>query len=852
MGPETSLTLAPAETKTGVSARVLAPGFQFHPTDEELVGYYLKRKVSNKPVRFDAIAEVEIYKHEPWDLSDKSRLKTRDQDCSLENSPTLVSHSPSRRRRRRASLASPLSSSLVFLLPSSFLQSSKLSKKSQMMKRKSGDLKSKKGNKRLFKEDDIAQRGGSELKSNEDHEVNELKMVKSKKGLKRSSKTKFEKYLEMEIPNSDMLAQEDLELERKLAKKLKVKSGKLGGDDDGLNILFEGFSDEEALDSSSGKKRKKKKSVELAIKDEDSEGEEYAETAMEEIPAKASSRKRRKNKSSLQGQEGEMAGESETALGVPQPSECHEVEVPLGESSAKAPAMEGTGKYVAPHLRSRARKESEEETRMRRRIRGLLNRLSESNVESITGEMATIFRSISRSVSTQIISEEVLASCHNGPRGNEQHAAVFAAFVAGMACLVGVDFSAKLMALLAKIFEEEYLKEDNLSLRNLTLLLSYICIFGVCSSDLIFDFLIMLSKRLTEIDVSTILTVLQCCGMKIRGDDPASMKNFILCVQNKVNELKSSSEDGEAKINGKRMEFMLETICDIKNNKKKPKEDTVQHTRIKKWLQKLRAEDILIRGLKWSKLLDPDKKGQWWLSGDMAAATDNIDEVANTIDKEALEAQKMLELAAAQRMNTDARRAIFCVIMSGDDYIDAFEKLLRLDLPGKQDRDIIRVLVECCLQEKVFNKYYTVLAAKLCEHDKNHKFTLQYCLWDHFKELDSMPLLRSMHLAKFMAEMVSSFTLSFAVLKTVEWNDPQMLSPKRIMHFRMLFEAIFEYPDKVIWNMFTRIAVTPELETLRQGMEFFIKEYVVKTNKKVNDKFKVAKKALNNIEGVLM
>lgn len=35
------------------------------------------------------------------------------------------------------------------------------------------------------------------------------------------------------------------------------------------------------------------------------------------------------------------------------------------------------------------------------------------------------------------------------------------------------------------------------------------------------------------------------------------------------------------------MEFMLDTICDIKNNKKRPKEDTMQHTRIKKWLQKV-------------------------------------------------------------------------------------------------------------------------------------------------------------------------------------------------------------------------------------------------------------------------
>jgi len=166
----------------------------------------------------------------------------------------------------------------------------------------------------------------------------------------------------------------------------------------------------------------------------------------------------------------------------------------------------------------------------------------------------------------------------------------------------------------------------------------------------------------------------------------------------------------------------------------------------------------LIRGLKWSKLLDPDKKGQWWLSGDVASSTGNVEEVANRIDKDVLETQRMLQLAAAQKMNTDARRAIFCIIMSGEDYLDAFEKLLRLELPGKQvsllfpscfpfhfsnvlfqfcglpscdiqDRDIMRVLVECCLQEKVFNKYYTVLASKLCEHDKNHKFTLQVLIF---------------------------------------------------------------------------------------------------------------------------
>lgn len=102
------------------------------------------------------------------------------------------------------------------------------------------------------------------------------------------------------------------------------------------------------------------------------------------------------------------------------------------------------------------------------------------------------------------------------------------------------------------------------------------------------------------------------------------------------------------------------------------------------WVEnfQLGVEEILMRGLTWSKLLDPDKKGQWWSAVENSKY--NAEEVASAIDKEVLEAQKMLQLAAAQRMNTDARKAIFCIVMSSEDYIDAFEKLLRLDLPGKQ------------------------------------------------------------------------------------------------------------------------------------------------------------------------
>ncbi|KAL6646384.1 hypothetical protein ACP70R_017992 [Stipagrostis hirtigluma subsp. patula] len=76
--PSSSSSAPPAPAAAAAEATSLAPGFRFHPTDEELVSYYLKRKVLGRPLKVDAIAEVDLYKLEPWDLPARSRLRSRD------------------------------------------------------------------------------------------------------------------------------------------------------------------------------------------------------------------------------------------------------------------------------------------------------------------------------------------------------------------------------------------------------------------------------------------------------------------------------------------------------------------------------------------------------------------------------------------------------------------------------------------------------------------------------------------------------------------------------------------------------------------------------------------------------
>ncbi|XP_022768004.1 NAC domain-containing protein 17-like [Durio zibethinus] len=58
--------------------QVWPPGFRFHPTDEELVLYYLKRKICRRKLKLDIIRETDVYKCDPEELPAQSILKTGD------------------------------------------------------------------------------------------------------------------------------------------------------------------------------------------------------------------------------------------------------------------------------------------------------------------------------------------------------------------------------------------------------------------------------------------------------------------------------------------------------------------------------------------------------------------------------------------------------------------------------------------------------------------------------------------------------------------------------------------------------------------------------------------------------
>ncbi|KAI3850553.1 hypothetical protein MKX03_003989 [Papaver bracteatum] len=47
---------------------MVMPGFRFHPTEEELIEFYLRRKVEGKRFNVDLITFLDLYHYDPWEL----------------------------------------------------------------------------------------------------------------------------------------------------------------------------------------------------------------------------------------------------------------------------------------------------------------------------------------------------------------------------------------------------------------------------------------------------------------------------------------------------------------------------------------------------------------------------------------------------------------------------------------------------------------------------------------------------------------------------------------------------------------------------------------------------------------
>ena len=110
--------------------------------------------------------------------------------------------------------------------------------------------------------------------------------------------------------------------------------------------------------------------------------------------------------------------------------------------------------------------------------------------------------------------------------------------------------------------------------------------------------------------------------------------------------------------------------------------------------------------------------------------------------------------------------------MSAEDYLQAFENVTRLNLKKQQEREIVKVLVHCCVNEKkIFNKFYGLLAQRLVRYDQqSFKYSLKYTLWDYLKSLGNYDVRQIANLAKLFGMLFGGGDLPLHFLKVLDFS----------------------------------------------------------------------------------
>ncbi|EGZ28953.1 hypothetical protein PHYSODRAFT_322555 [Phytophthora sojae] len=530
--------------------------------------------------------------------------------------------------------------------------------------------------------------------------------------------------------------------------------------------------------------------------------------------------------------------------------------------------------YLPPHLRRKLQAEAEaaaaaaatdkvkpsqmDEQAMReltRRINGQLNRISESNMESIALEMEKIYRENGRSLVNEILLEKLLqTTCH--PRQVmapliKVGGALVAALYHSVGSEVGGFFVEKLVRKLMDSVEKEKKQlSENAGAQhgededgdgrtskepvNLMLFVMMLYNFGVVHCTLVYDLFRAFVDSFSSTDIELIHQLLKIGGAQLRADDADALRQMVAAVQQKVGEAQQANDGNQPE---ERVRFILDLIYDLKKSSKHGKGGkggagggALDVSSLKKWIGRVKtrcgnSNNPLRVSL--HELLNADEDGRWWVVGGTWVGYQqqkSTDDGADDTNEAVRENDRLLKLAEKQHMNTDVRKKIFVALMGATDCFDAYERLLQLHLKEKQEREIVRVLLHCCGQENKFNKYYLVLAEKLCEMDQRYKFTFQLAFWDIFKQMESLKPRRLYNQAQMLAGLVLSSSLSLSCLKVLDFTQ---LEEKSILFLRVLMEEILKFEGELeMAQVFQRLLQTKKAQLTIDGLAVFFHQHL--------------------------
>lgn len=472
-----------------------------------------------------------------------------------------------------------------------------------------------------------------------------------------------------------------------------------------------------------------------------------------------------------------------------QGSEGNDSKGNVGRSVVGAPSS-GAIAYVPPHLRktdSKAAAVSESVVLHRRQLRGVMNRVTEGNLDSSAKELSTSLSKMVPEVGSAVAADDLLEflvpAAVSDPNISVLVLGCYAALAVAMHVQFGSAFGGAAMLKVGTLLSQtlpdaensgESTGLDSRVAKNCVAFEALLFNFGLLPGKTIFELVrfILQGSILTEIRVELALTTLRYAGRKLRGECPTEFKELLSFVSS----VAANSQETVQSEQRSRVDFLLRELHDLKNNKVSfaamERFDAIQG-----WLKTtplLGGKNISDHSLSIPfKFLEEEVPENW------PAVVKSVKTSSTLTGKLSFKgAEPLRALAIAQRLTTELRQSLFVALMGAEDFEHAADRLAHVAAGSKQGvNEACLIVFHCAIREKAPNPYYEHIANALCNRPapsgKRFSHGFKTATAQHFKQAHEYGLRATVALAELVASMIASPTMSvpLSIVRFMKFAD---------------------------------------------------------------------------------
>ncbi|XP_041117696.1 pre-mRNA-splicing factor CWC22 homolog isoform X2 [Polyodon spathula] len=431
---------------------------------------------------------------------------------------------------------------------------------------------------------------------------------------------------------------------------------------------------------------------------------------------------------------------------------------------------------------------------LKKSINGLINKVNVSNIANIIHEL--LQENIVRGRGQ--LARSILQAQNASPIFTHVYAAVVA--------IINSKFPQIGELVLKRLilnFRKGYRRNDKQLCLAASKFVAHLVNQNVAHEVLCLEMLTLLLERPNDDSVEVAISFLKECGLKLTEVSPRGINAIFERLRNILHE---SEID-------KRVQYMIEVMFAIRKDGFKDHpvvpegldlvEEEDQFTHMLPLEDEYNPEDVLNVFKMDPNFLENEEKYKTIKkdildegssdsgSGDDADGSDEDDDEEEVNEEEG--EQEKVTIHDKTEVNLVAfRRTIYLAIQSSLDFEECAHKLIKMDFPDSQTKELCNMILDCCAQQRTYEKFFGLLAGRFCLLKKDYMESFEAIFKEQYETIHRLETNKLRNVARMFAHLLYTDSVPWSVLECILISEDTTTSSSRIF-VKILFQELCAY-----------------------------------------------------------